>query len=165
MPIHDTDIAIIGAGILGLSHAYAAARRGLRVTVFERSEQPLGASVRNFGQALITGQAPGPMLDLAREARPIWAHLAESAGFHIRRQGSLLFARDEAEEQVLDAFCAGRARSTATPSSCCAANAWRHCTTAASSTTALRCTVPMTSSCTPARRCRPWWPTCVTRWV
>ncbi|MFV0890407.1 TIGR03364 family FAD-dependent oxidoreductase [Metapseudomonas otitidis] len=110
MPIHDTDIAIVGAGILGLSHAYAAARRGLRVTVFERSEQPLGASVRNFGQALITGQAPGPMLDLAREARPIWAHLAESAGFHIRRQGSLLFARDEAEEQVLDAFCAGRAR-------------------------------------------------------
>ena len=40
------DMLIVGAGILGLSHAYAAARRGLKVAVFERSETPLGASVR-----------------------------------------------------------------------------------------------------------------------
>ncbi|MCU9949228.1 TIGR03364 family FAD-dependent oxidoreductase [Pseudomonas sp. PDM13] len=109
MPIQDTDIAIVGAGILGLSHAYAAARRGLKVSVFERSDRPLGASVRNFGQALITGQAPGPMFALAREARALWAELAEVAGFHIRRNGSLLFARTEAEEELLEAFCATRA--------------------------------------------------------
>ncbi|MDU9412807.1 TIGR03364 family FAD-dependent oxidoreductase [Pseudomonas sp. zfem005] len=109
MPIQDTDIAIVGAGILGLSHAYAAARRGLKVSVFERSDRPLGASVRNFGQALITGQAPGPMFALAREARTLWAELAEVAGFHIRRNGSLLFARTEAEEELLEAFCATRA--------------------------------------------------------
>ena len=59
-------ILIVGAGILGLSHAYAAAKRGLKVRVFERTGTPLGASVRNFGQALVTGQPPGVMLDLAR---------------------------------------------------------------------------------------------------
>ncbi|MCP1442844.1 glycine/D-amino acid oxidase-like deaminating enzyme [Pseudomonas sp. GGS8] len=58
---------IVGAGILGLSLAYAAARRGLKVNVFERSATPLGASVRNFGQALVTGQPPGPMLELAEQ--------------------------------------------------------------------------------------------------
>ncbi|GBL52968.1 FAD dependent oxidoreductase [Pseudomonas citronellolis] len=110
MSQQNTDIDIIGAGILGLSHAYAAARRGLRVRVFERSATPLGASIRNFGQALVGGQPPGVMLDLARASRPLWAEWAERAGFAIRRNGSLLFARSEAEEDLLEAFCAGRAR-------------------------------------------------------
>ncbi|AGI23618.1 FAD dependent oxidoreductase [Pseudomonas sp. ATCC 13867] len=104
------DVAIVGAGILGLSHAYAAARRGLCVRVFERSATPLGASVRNFGQALVTGQPPGVMSGLARASRSIWAHWAERAGFSLRRNGSLLFARTEAEEALLEAFCAGRAK-------------------------------------------------------
>ncbi|WP_281687485.1 TIGR03364 family FAD-dependent oxidoreductase [Pseudomonas citronellolis] len=110
MSQQNTDIAIIGAGILGLSHAYAAARRGLCVRVFERSATPLGASIRNFGQALVGGQPPGVMLDLARASRLLWAEWAERAGFAIRRNGSLLFARSEAEENLLEAFCAGRAR-------------------------------------------------------
>ncbi|MDH0287652.1 TIGR03364 family FAD-dependent oxidoreductase [Pseudomonas sp. GD04087] len=104
------DVAIVGAGILGLSHAYAAARRGLSVRVFERTATPLGASVRNFGQALVTGQPPGVMSELARTSRPIWAQWAEGAGFSLRRNGSLLFARTEAEEHLLEAFCAGRAK-------------------------------------------------------
>ncbi len=104
------DILIVGAGILGLSHAYAAARRGLKVTVFERSATPLGASVRNFGQALVTGQPPGIMSELSRASREIWAHWAQQAGFALKRNGSYLFARTEAEEHLLDAFCAGRAR-------------------------------------------------------
>jgi len=104
-----TDFLIVGAGILGLSHAYAAARRGLRVKVFERSATPLGASVRNFGQALVSGQPPGPMLDLARASRPLWAHWAEKAGFSIKRNGSLLLARNDLERDLLEAFCTARA--------------------------------------------------------
>ncbi|CRM69951.1 N-methyltryptophan oxidase [Pseudomonas sp. 31 R 17] len=105
-----TDLLIVGAGILGLSHAYAAAKRGLKVKVFERSATPLGASVRNFGQALVTGQPPGPMLDLARESRAIWGHWAQVAGLALKRNGSYLFARTEAEVHLLEAFCRGRAR-------------------------------------------------------
>jgi FAD dependent oxidoreductase TIGR03364 len=104
-----TQLLIIGAGILGLSHAYAAAKRGLKVKVFERSATPLGASVRNFGQALVTGQPPGPMLELARESREIWGQWAQLAGIQLKRNGSYLFARTEAEEHLLEAFCAGRA--------------------------------------------------------
>lgn len=104
-----TDFLIVGAGILGLSHAYAAARRGLRVKVFERSATPLGASVRNFGQALVSGQPPGQMLDLARASRPLWAHWAEHAGFALKRNGSLLLARTEQERDLLAAFLDRRA--------------------------------------------------------
>ncbi|MQU65505.1 TIGR03364 family FAD-dependent oxidoreductase [Pseudomonas sp. FSL R10-1350] len=103
-------ILIVGAGILGLSHAYAAAKRGLKVHVFERTLTPLGASVRNFGQALVTGQPPGVMLDLARASRGIWGEWAQQAGFDLKRNGAYLFARTEAEEHLLEAFCQGRAR-------------------------------------------------------
>ncbi|SAL47837.1 TIGR03364 family FAD-dependent oxidoreductase [Caballeronia humi] len=104
-----TDVAIVGAGILGLSHAYAFARRGLRVTVFERSGTPLGASVRNFGMVLVTGQPPGAMHALARASREIWLGWGASAGFHVRRSGSLMFARSDAEARVMEAFAATRA--------------------------------------------------------
>ncbi|NBF05502.1 TIGR03364 family FAD-dependent oxidoreductase [Pseudomonas sp. Fl5BN2] len=105
-----SDLLIVGAGILGLSHAYAAAKRGLRVQVFERSATPLGASVRNFGQALVTGQPPGTMLELARASRDIWVDWQQLAGLQLKRNGSYLFARSEAEEHLLEAFCSGRAR-------------------------------------------------------
>ena len=102
------DLLIVGAGILGLSHAYAAARRGLKVTVFERTATPLGGSGRNFGQALVTGQPPGPLLDLSKASRELWGQWAQLAGLQLKRNGSYLFARTEAEELLLEAFCAGR---------------------------------------------------------
>ncbi|MEG1081395.1 MAG: TIGR03364 family FAD-dependent oxidoreductase [Pseudomonas sp.] len=104
-----TDLLIVGAGILGLSHAYAAARRGLKVRVFERTATPLGASIRNFGQALVTGQPPGEMLELAKASRGIWAHWSRQAGFELKSNGSLLFARSALEQELLEAFCAERA--------------------------------------------------------
>ncbi len=106
----DCDLLVVGAGMLGLAHAWAGAKRGLKVKVFERTATPLGASIRNFGQALVTGQAPGPMLDLARQAHGLWAELGKAAGLALKQQGSLVFARTEAEEAMLEAFCAGRAR-------------------------------------------------------
>ncbi len=36
------DDAVVGAGILGLAHAYQLARRGRRVIVFERNPRPSG---------------------------------------------------------------------------------------------------------------------------
>lgn len=110
MSQYNCDLLVVGAGMLGLAHAWAGAKRGLKVKVFERTATPLGASIRNFGQALVTGQAPGPMLDLARQAHGLWAELGKAAGLALKQQGSLVFARTEAEEAMLEAFCAGRAQ-------------------------------------------------------
>ncbi|SIP95768.1 TIGR03364 family FAD-dependent oxidoreductase [Aquipseudomonas alcaligenes] len=110
MSQYNCDLLVVGAGMLGLAHAWAGAKRGLKVKVFERTAMPLGASIRNFGQALVTGQAPGPMLDLARQAHGLWAELGKAAGLALKQQGSLVFARTEAEEAMLEAFCAGRAQ-------------------------------------------------------
>jgi FAD dependent oxidoreductase TIGR03364 len=110
-PLH-TDVVIIGAGILGLAHAHAFSKRGLRVTVFERNNSPMGASIRNFGMVLVTGQPPGAMHALARASREIWLGWAAEAGLHVRRSGSLMFARSTAEARVMEAFAQTRAKKT-----------------------------------------------------
>lgn len=60
------DVAIVGAGIVGLAHALAAARDGRRVLVIDRDAQANGASIRNFGFVTVTGQEQGTVWRRAR---------------------------------------------------------------------------------------------------
>ncbi|MGZ3368324.1 MAG: FAD-dependent oxidoreductase, partial [Caulobacteraceae bacterium] len=53
------DLAVIGGGVIGLAHAYWAARAGLRVAVVEKDPRANGASIRNFGFVTVTGQERG----------------------------------------------------------------------------------------------------------
>ena len=101
------DLVVVGAGIVGLAHAVAAVARGARVTVVERDARAVGASVRNFGHACITGQA-GQALDYAMAARPEWLRLAKAAGFWIRDAGTVVVARALDEYAVLEDFHAER---------------------------------------------------------
>lgn len=99
-----TEIAIIGAGIVGLAHALAAARRGHRVTVFERSERAVGASIRNFGMVWPIGQPPGHLRDRAMRSRQIWLEMADKGGFFRDPVGSLHLAYHSDELAVIEEF-------------------------------------------------------------
>jgi glycine/D-amino acid oxidase-like deaminating enzyme len=98
------DLAIVGAGILGLAHALAAAKRGKRVVVIDRDAQANGASVRNFGFVTVTGQAAGDCWSLARRSREVWAEVAEAARIPVLQRGLVLAARLPESEAVIDAF-------------------------------------------------------------
>ncbi len=100
------DLAVVGAGILGLAHALAAARRGLRVVVLDRDAQANGASIRNFGFVVVTGQAPGQDLARARQSRDIWLEVAAAAGIAVAHRGMILAARRPEAMALLEAFCA-----------------------------------------------------------
>ena len=76
------DVAVAGAGIVGLAVALEAVRRGLRVALVERDARPVGASVRNFGHVGVTGQA-GPVLEYALAARAAWLDLSARTGLWV----------------------------------------------------------------------------------
>jgi D-hydroxyproline dehydrogenase subunit beta len=102
-----SDLVIVGAGIAGLAHAVAAVKRGLSVTVVERDNRAVGASVRNFGHACVTAQS-GELLELAQTARGIWLETAAAAGFWARPTGGVAVARSAAELAVLEELSAAR---------------------------------------------------------
>ncbi len=98
------DVAIIGAGIIGLAHALAAAKAGKRVIVIERDPRANGASIRNFGFVTVTGQARGDMWSLAMRTRDIWAETAPAAGIAVEQKGLILTVRRAESVGVVDAF-------------------------------------------------------------
>ncbi|MEA5497726.1 TIGR03364 family FAD-dependent oxidoreductase [Limnoraphis robusta] len=104
--IKSTEVAIVGAGIVGLAHALAAAKRGLKVVVFERNQQAIGASIRNFGMIWPIGQPQGLLLNRALKSREIWLQIADKAGFKTDCCGSLHTAYRQDELAVLEEFIA-----------------------------------------------------------
>lgn len=100
------DLAVVGAGIVGLAHALAAARRGLRVVVIDRDAQANGASIRNFGLVVVSGQEPGISRSRAERTRAIWLDLAAEAELDVLHRGKLVVARRPEALAVLQAFAA-----------------------------------------------------------
>jgi FAD dependent oxidoreductase TIGR03364 len=100
------DLAVVGAGIVGLATALAAARRGLRVIVIDRDAQTNGASVRNFGFITVTGQQRGTMWARARRTRDVWHEVADAAGIAIVHTGLWMAVRRAESVAVLEAFMA-----------------------------------------------------------
>lgn len=98
------DLVVVGAGIVGLAHAWAGASRGLRVCVVERDAMCIGASIRNFGFITVTGQPAGDTWRRARRSRDVWAELAPQAGVGIEHRGLYLVAKRPSATAVLEAF-------------------------------------------------------------
>jgi len=100
------DLAVIGGGVIGLAHAYTAARAGMRVAVIEKDPCANGASIRNFGFVTVTGQERGDSWTLARRTRDVWAEIAPQAGVRIEQRGLYLTARSAEAVAVIEAFLA-----------------------------------------------------------
>jgi D-hydroxyproline dehydrogenase subunit beta len=100
------DLAVVGAGIVGLAHALAAVRRGLRVLVIDRERQVIGASVRNFGFVTVTGQQRGECWRRALRSRDVWLEVAPRAGIAVEQEGLLVVAQRPEALAVLEAFAA-----------------------------------------------------------
>lgn len=101
------DCLVVGRGIVGLAHALAAARAGLRVAVIDRETHSVGASIRNFGFVTVTGQPGGITWRRARRSREVWADIAPRAGIIVLQRGLYTCARRQEALTVLREFAAG----------------------------------------------------------
>ena len=92
---------VIGAGIVGLATARALSLKGYAVTVIERTDKAVGASIRNFGMLWPIGQAAGKLYQRALRSKQIWKEVADSTGLPYLENGSLHTAYHADEWQVL----------------------------------------------------------------
>ena len=97
----ESDVLIVGAGVVGLAVAYACLKQGKRVAILERHTKPVGASVRNFGMIWPVGQVRGEMLDIAMRSTAIWQELSSEAKFFCEQSGSMHLAYQDDEYNVL----------------------------------------------------------------
>jgi len=102
--LNKVDVAIVGTGVVGLAHAYLAARAGRSVAVFERNPAAQGASIRNFGMIWPIGQPAGRLHQMALRSREIWLEILEAAKIPHFRTGSLHVAYREDEATVAREF-------------------------------------------------------------
>lgn len=92
---------VVGAGIVGLATARALSLKGFKVTIIERTQQAVGASVRNFGMLWPIGQPDGQLYNRALRSKAIWKDIADSIGLWYDEVGSLHVAHHQDEWQVL----------------------------------------------------------------
>ncbi|MBH2003619.1 MAG: TIGR03364 family FAD-dependent oxidoreductase [Sphingobacteriia bacterium] len=92
---------VIGAGIVGLATARALSLKGLDVTVIEKTDKAVGASIRNFGMVWPIGQPAGELHNRAERSKAIWKDIADSTGLAYSETGSIHAAYYDDEWTVL----------------------------------------------------------------
>jgi FAD dependent oxidoreductase TIGR03364 len=100
--MNNTQVIVIGAGIVGLATARALALKGFDVKVIERSNKAIGASVRNFGMIWPVGQPDGELYERALRSSSVWKEISDSGAFWSDAVGSLHVAYNETEWKVLN---------------------------------------------------------------
>lgn len=102
----DSDLIIVGAGILGLSAAIQAAEQGLKVQLFEKDAEPVGATRRNFGM-IGTSTLTHPESEWHKHAlstRDFYQRIQAQTDISFQQRNGLYLANTELEWQVLNEF-------------------------------------------------------------
>ncbi|MHC5202944.1 TIGR03364 family FAD-dependent oxidoreductase [Myroides sp. LJL119] len=95
------DLIVIGAGVLGTFHAYHAIKKGLKVAILEKDQQPCSATVRNFGQVVPSGMNT-KWQKYGRESLEIYNQIQNQFDISVRNNGTVYLASDSQEQQLIE---------------------------------------------------------------
>jgi FAD dependent oxidoreductase TIGR03364 len=93
---------VVGAGIVGLAAARILCNNGYAVTVLDKTQRAVGASIRNFGMIWPIGQPDGELYQLAKNSSQIWKDICANTGMWFNQSGSLHVAYSNEEWIVLN---------------------------------------------------------------
>ncbi len=91
-----TEIAVVGAGIIGAAIAYQLAKEGRRVVLVDAAEPGLGSSGACDGYISVSTKTPGPAMLMAAASAKLYPGLARELGQAIeyRRVGGLMLIEE-----------------------------------------------------------------------
>ncbi len=107
----DLRVAVVGAGIVGVSTAWFLARAGVDVRIVEAHAPVAAATGAADGAVSVASKRPGPMMQAALAGIRLYRELAESGvldGLYLTRS-TFLVAADRAEATVLEGHAAALA--------------------------------------------------------
>lgn len=94
------DLIVVGSGVLGTFHAYHAAKKGKLVLLLEKDNQPMQATVRNFGQIVPSGMGK-EWFQFGVRGTEIYNTIQAETDISIRNNGSVYIASDADEQQLI----------------------------------------------------------------
>ncbi|MGA1325496.1 MAG: NAD(P)/FAD-dependent oxidoreductase [Rubrivivax sp.] len=104
------DVVVAGAGVVGASVAWHAARRGMRVAVLDAVGPAAAASGASDGAVSVASKRPGPLARLAGESLRYCRETLSLPGGPLHRvfevRPSYFFATDDIEHEALDGLVA-----------------------------------------------------------
>ncbi|MCB0688652.1 MAG: TIGR03364 family FAD-dependent oxidoreductase [Saprospiraceae bacterium] len=99
------DVIVVGAGIVGISHAFHCCQSGLKVALIERNDYPMDATVRNFGQIVPSGMNL-KWQQFGRESLDIYKEIQKEYDITVRQEGTVYLASDHEEMSLLEELSA-----------------------------------------------------------
>lgn len=104
MQLSDSDVAVIGGGVIGCAVAYYLSKQGAEVTIIERAAVGSGASSVNSGVISMATKKPGLSLDLAMASQRLYPALAAELGMDVEYLvlGNLIVAETETEAGFIE---------------------------------------------------------------
>ena len=102
----NSDIIVIGGGVIGTSIAYNLSKAGKKVTLIEKDDHARGASGSSDQLVLMQSKKPGVHLALALESLKMYKTLEEELGepIHFRQLGGLILIENEDEMKLMEQF-------------------------------------------------------------
>ncbi|SNT21307.1 sarcosine oxidase subunit beta [Anaerovirgula multivorans] len=100
------DVAVIGAGIMGLSTAYYLLKEGYKVVLLEKNEIGSGASGACDDMILLQSKKPGISLEMSLESLEMYRALSKELNTDIQfeTRGGMIVIEDQEQLRVMEDF-------------------------------------------------------------